>query len=206
MTQPETRVTTGLVRVSYEHLFHPVKRSDDIDAAPKYSAVLLIPKTDIRTIAAIRTAIEKATLKGVQEKWNGKRPAMVSNTFHDGDMPRPSDGEAYGDECKGMMVLNVSATEKYPPRIIDNHKQQILDETQIYSGVWGMANVDFYAYSHKSGKKGISCGINIFMKIKDDTPLGGAAVNVDEAFGNGYEIDPITGELTAIGADNAVPF
>ena len=90
MTQPETRVTTGLVRVSYEHLFHPTKRSDDLDAAPKYSAVLLIPKADTRTIAAIKTAIEKAVLKGVQEKWNGKRPAVVSTTFHDGDLPRPS--------------------------------------------------------------------------------------------------------------------
>ena len=49
-----TVITTGEVRLSYVNVFEP---SADPSGNLKYSAMLLIPKSDTKTIAAIETAI-----------------------------------------------------------------------------------------------------------------------------------------------------
>ena len=68
------------------------------------------------------------------------------------------------------------------------------DVTEIYSGIYGWVNINFYPYFF-SGKKGIGCGLNHVMKTRDGQPLGGSAPSVDEAFAGVTlpAVDPITG-------------
>lgn len=187
----ETTITTGLVRISFEHLLKPVARNEGDE--PKYSATILVPKTDKATVAIMKNAIEKATQEGVA-KWGGKRPALVPNPVHDGDGTRPSDGEPFGPECKGMWVFTASCKESRPPFVVDKQRSPIINSTEIYSGMWGRVNVNFYPYNF-NGKKGIGAGLNGFQKLRDDEALGGGRVSAEEAFKDDVEIDPITGEL-----------
>lgn len=49
---------------------------------------------------------------------------------------------------------------------------QILDTSELYSGIIGRASVNFYAFN-SNGNKGIACGLNNLQKLSDGTPLGG---------------------------------
>ena len=108
-------VTTGKVRFSYVHLYKPYAYQQGQEE--KYQATVLVPKSDVDTKARIDAAIEAAKQKGTAEKWNGVCPPIVSNPVYDGDGVRPSDGMAFGPECKGHWRTgkhSVEAHQKHP--------------------------------------------------------------------------------------------
>ena len=96
-------VTTGEVRLSYVHLFKPYAAMQGQEE--KYSCTILVPKTDTATMGRINAAIEAARQKGISDKWNGQCPPLVPTPVYDGDGVRPSDGMAFGPECRGHYVL-----------------------------------------------------------------------------------------------------
>ena len=58
-----TKVVTGKVRFSFCNLFEPKAFQEGAD--PKYSVMLLIPKTDVATLNRIKAAIDAAAQKGL---------------------------------------------------------------------------------------------------------------------------------------------
>lgn len=177
MTTNPTTITTGEVRLSYLHLFQPYAQQPN--AEPKYSATILVPKSDVATKAAIDGAIRAAIDAGVGKCWNGVRPPQPAISVHDGDGTRPSDGMPYGPECKGHWV--VTASSKNAPFVVDAGLQPILQQGEVYSGMYGRVSLTFFPYSN-SGKKGVGCGLNGVQKLRDGEPLGGR-VSVEDAFG-----------------------
>ncbi|MEF9895669.1 MAG: DUF2815 family protein [Clostridia bacterium] len=173
----QTHVVTGPARLSYAHLTTPYKSPTD-QGDPKYSVTLLVPKTDTATKARIDAAVETAKLEG-KDKWNGVVPPMVAIPIYDGDGVRPSDGQRFGDECKGCWVFTASA--KHPPKVVDGALQAILDDTQIYSGMYANVAVDFWAYN-SNGRKGIGCGLGNVQKVRDGEPLGGSRRSPEQDF------------------------
>lgn len=171
-------VTINDVRFSYCNLFQPKAPFNNPQGEPKYSVTVLVPKTNIAAKAVIDNAISQAIDAGVSSKWNGVRPPRPSICVHDGDGPRPSDGSAFGEECKGCWVF--TASTKQPPFVVDEYVQNIIDPTKVYSGMWGNVNVTFFAYNN-AGKKGIGCGLNGVQKIRDGEALGGQ-ITAQEAF------------------------
>ena len=134
-------VTTGKVRFSYVHLYKPYAYQQGQEE--KYQATVLVPKSDVDTKARIDAAIEAAKQKGTAEKWNGVCPPIVSNPVYDGDGVRPSDGMAFGPECKGHWVFTASAKADYPPEIVDSMGNPIINQSEVYSGMYGRVNVTF---------------------------------------------------------------
>ena len=177
-------VTTGEVRLSYTNLFQP--RAQKEGAEPKYSTTILVPKTDTATKAAIDAAINAAIEQGVSKCWGGQRPPRPSICVHDGDGPRPSDGQPYGPECKGCWVI--TASSKNPPFVVDRNVQPILQQTEVYSGMYGRANVTFFPYAN-SGNKGVGCALNGVQKLRDGEALAGR-VSAEEAFGAPAAAEP----------------
>lgn len=169
-------ITTGKVRASYVHIFQP--RASDNGGDPKYSVTLLIPKTDTVTINGIYAEIERAKQEGAQKAFNGNIPPQCRTPLYDGDGYRQS-GEAFGEECRGCMVITASA--KQQPVIVGLDMQNILNPADVYSGCYIRANINFFAYN-SNGNKGIGCGLNAVQKIEDGEPLGGR-VSAEEAFG-----------------------
>ena len=77
-------------RFSYLHCWEP----DSVNGGdPKYSVSAIIPKSDTKTVNAIKAAIEQAKKDSVS-KWGGKVPANLKLPLRDGDIDRPDD-EAY---------------------------------------------------------------------------------------------------------------
>lgn len=171
-------VTISGVRFSYCNLFQPKAPYNNPQGEPKYSCTILVPKTNTAAKAAIDQAVAAAIEAGVSAKWSGVRPPQPAICVHDGDGPRPSDGSAFGEECRGCWVF--TASSKQAPFVVDAQVQPIIDPTQVYSGMWGNVNVNFFAYN-SAGKKGIGCGLNGVQKTQDGEPLG-SRVTAQEAF------------------------
>ena len=143
---------------------------------PKFSVSLIIPKSDTATISKIRAAIEAAYKEGEAKlKGNGRSvPALsvLKTPLRDGDTERPDD-EAYAN------AYFVNANSATAPGIVDADRQPILDRSEVYSGVYGRASINFYAFN-SNGNKGIACGLNNLQKIRDGEPLGGKSRAEDD--------------------------
>lgn len=161
------KVITGTCRLSYCNLLQP--RAPLGGGDPKYSVKLLIPKSDNDTMTKISVAIQTAADAGKETKWNGVAPANPPHPVHDGDGTR-QDGTPFEEECKGHWVVTASTVMK--PQIVDANLTEIIDATQIYSGMYGRASIRFYPYN-AAGRKGIACGLGNIQKIQDGEPLGG---------------------------------
>ncbi len=179
MTQQQvdaTNVTTGQVRLSYVHLFQPYANQPGQE--PKYSTTILIPKSDFATKQRIDAAINAAIQKGITGTWNGARPPQPAVPIWDGDGVRKN-GEAFGPECKGHWV--VTASSKQQQAVVDANMNPIISQTEVYSGMYGRVNLNFFAYSN-SGNRGIGAGLGPVQKLADGEPLGGR-VSAEQAFG-----------------------
>lgn len=177
-----TKVITGLVRFSYAHVFKPVSVGETDE--PKYSVSVIIPKSDTATIEKINKAVTAAKELGKTSKFGGKIPAGLKLPLRDGDEERPDD-EAYNDSY----FINCSSLQK--PGIIDAAKNPITDEEVFYSGCYGRASINFFAFNAK-GNKGIAAGLNNLQKIKDGDPLSGrqsAEADFDDDFDDDDDVD-----------------
>lgn len=175
-----TNVTTGEARLSYVHLFKPYAHQPG--AEEKFSCTILVPKSDTATKARIDTAIEAAKQKGISGKWNGVCPPIVPTPVHDGDGVRPSDGMPFGAECKGHWVFTANTSVDYPPEVVGQNGNPMINQSEMYSGVYAMVNVEFFPYMF-GGKKGIGCSLGPVKKVRDGEPLGGSAPTAAQAFG-----------------------
>ena len=172
--QNPMKVVTGPdTRWSYVNAWEPKSING---GAPKYSVSLIIPKSDTKTVAKIRAAIEAAYHDGEGKlRGTGKSvPALsaLKTPLRDGDAERPDD-PAYA----GAYFMNANSTTA--PGIVDADCQRILDRSEVYSGVYGRAIVNFYAFN-SNGNKGIACSLNNLQKIRDGEPLGGKSRAEDD--------------------------
>lgn len=162
-----TKVTTGEVRFSFPHVFQP--HANNPGQEPKYSVTILIPKTDAVTLQAIQSAMDVAAQEGVSGKFNGQMPAVLKNPLHDGDGVRPN-GEPFGEECKGCMVMTASSKQR--PEVVDANLQAILNPAEVYAGCYGRVSLNFFPYN-TNGNRGVGCGLNNVQKLRDGDPLTG---------------------------------
>lgn len=143
---------------------------------PKYSVSLIIPKSDTVTIEKINAAIQAAYTEGESKlKGNGRSVPPLSSIktpLRDGDMERPDD-EAY----KNSYFINANSAAA--PGIVDADRNVILEHSEVYSGVYGRASINLYAFN-SNGNKGIACGLNNLQKIRDGEPLGGKSRAEDD--------------------------
>lgn len=172
-TTNATKVITGEARLSYANLWEPKSING---VTPKYSVSIIIPKSDTKTIAKIKAAIEAAYHEGETKlKGNGKSiPSLASlkTPLRDGDIDRPDD-EAYAN------AYFINANSATAPGIVDKNCEPIMERSQIYSGVYARASVNFYAFN-SNGNRGIACGLNNIQKICDGEPLGGKSRAEDD--------------------------
>lgn len=161
-----TKVITGTgTRWSYCNAWEPKAING---GTPKYSVSLIIPKSDEKTVAKVKAAIQAAYEEGSGKlKGSGRSvPALdaIKTPLRDGDLERPDDA-AYAN------AYFVNANSTTAPGIVDADRQEIIDHSEVYSGVYGRASISFYAFN-SSGNRGIACGLNNLQKIKDGEPLG----------------------------------
>ncbi len=163
-----SKVVTGRdTRFSYVYVFEPKAMTEG--GQEKYSVSLIIPKSDTKTIEAIKAAIKFTYEKDVAKlKGSGKSApslAQIKIPLRDGDSEKPDD-TAYA----GSYFINANSTQK--PGVVDASLNPILDKSEVYSGCYGRASITFFVYN-VNGNKGIGANLNNIQKLRDGEPLGG---------------------------------
>lgn len=169
-----TKVVTGKVRFSYAHVHQPHAITEGQDK--KYSVSILIPKKDKATIAKIKAAIDEAIEAGKSKKFGGKIPKNLKMPLRDGDEEREDD-----ENYAGHYFINASSKDK--PQLVDSELNEIIEKDEFYSGCYGRASVNFYAFDAQ-GNKGIACGLNRLQKLEDGERLSGDSGSAEEDFGS----------------------
>ncbi len=176
-----TKVITGKVRFSYANVFEPTAMQDG--QTPKYNVSIIISKSDTKTVEAIKKAIEAAKEAGkskIADK-NGKIPVNLKIPLRDGDEERPDD-PAY----ENSYFINANSERK--PGIVDRDLNPIMSRDDFYSGCYGRASINFYAFNVNS--KGIACGLNNLQKLEDGERLAGGS-SAEEDFGGDNAVDDL---------------
>lgn len=168
-----TKVVTGKVRFCYVNVFEPTAMNEG--DTPKYNICVLIPKSDTATIDKIKKAVEAAKEAGkvkLADK-NGRIPANLKLPLRDGDEERPDD-----PAFEGHYFINANSMRQ--PSIVDRSLNPIMSRDEFYSGCYGRASINFYAFNVSS--KGIAAGLNNLQKLEDGEMLAGGST-AEEDFG-----------------------
>lgn len=185
---PSKNVVTPEFRVSYPNLFEP--RLNDLNGKQEYSLVALFPKgADLAPLKKAANDLLVEKLGADKAKW----PKNLRNPFRD-QAEKEKEGKLPDGHEAGAIFINMKATQR--PGIVDQNVQPIMDQTQVYAGCFGRAQVNPFYYNQK-GNCGISFGLNNFQKTKDGDSLSGR-VRAEDAF------EPVAG--AAGGDDNSDPF
>lgn len=168
-TKNPMKVITGPdTRWSYANIWEPKSING---GTPKYSVSLIIPKADTRTVEKVKTASVAAYAEG-QAKLKGSSRSVpplssIKTPLRDGDVERPDD-PAYANS------YFINANSATAPGIVDADLNPVLSRSEVYSGVYGRASINLYAFN-TNGNRGIACGLNNLQLIRPGEPLGGKA-------------------------------
>ena len=166
------------VRLSYVRFDKATSRNPNQEK--KYSCTILLPKSDAIQKQAIDAAIEAAIRVG-REKFGSRVPMQPKTVIHDGDGLSPT-GKEYSAEAKGHWVFTASLPEsKGPVDVVDLGRNPIMNQSEIYSGMFVNVLVNFYFYANES--MGIGAGLGPVQKVADGEPLGGRLPSADDVFG-----------------------
>mgnify|MGYP000432320343 CR=1 FL=1 len=161
-----TKVITGVCRWSYANVWQPKvsrKAQSEILGQPDH------PEERYRNHREDQGS-DSGGIRGRHRQAQGTSKSVpplstLKTPLRDGDTERPDD-PAYANS------YFVNANSITAPGVVDADRQPIIDTSEVYSGVYGRASINFYAYATKTAK-GIACGLNNLMKVKDGEPLGG---------------------------------
>ena len=140
-----------------------------------WSTTCLIPKNHPQ-LDAIREAIAAAKTAGAAKL--GKGPSK--SPLLDGDAKEDGAYKYSGEENRGMYMLRC-ANYNRAPKVVDQQKQEIFDDEELYSGCYANVVVNFYAYA-SAQNKGVSPGLEAIQKKSDGVRLSGGRVDVDDVF------------------------
>ena len=147
VNNPMKVITGPDTRWSYANVWEPKSING---GAAKYSVSLIIPKSDTVTVAKIKAAIEAAYQEGQAKlKGNGRSVpplAAIKTPLRDGDVERPDD-PAYAN------AYFINANSATAPGIVDADRNPVLTRSEVYSGVYGRASINFYSFN-SNGNKG----------------------------------------------------
>jgi Protein of unknown function (DUF2815) len=169
-------------RASYAHVFRPQPpfkgRTPDPNAKPKWSITLILDPKDPATAAWIKETKEKAKAFG-ESKMPGKKLRLPFRKGVELDDENPNGYDPLPPEYKGKIVVPFTSTGRAPKVVYnrlgeDGKRQDIEDESDMYSGCYVRVSFNFFTYDQQ-GNRGVSFGLLSVLKIKDGEPLGNVA-------------------------------
>ena len=155
-------------RVSYPAVFRAKK--NDLNGKDEYNVVALFKKGE--DLSKLKAAAEKA----ICDKWGSdkaKWPKNLRSPFRD-----QGEKEGAGYE-EGAVFMNLKSNQK--PGLVNAQVEDIIDESEFYSGCYARATVSCYAYD-QAGNRGVSFGLQNIQKLRDGDPLGGSRPKAQNEF------------------------
>jgi len=164
---------TSLCRVSFANsLFKP--RAQQEGGVEKYGCTLIFPKT------CDRTALDNAVRSVIVAQWSEKgleraKAGLIKSPFLDGagkEARNKKTGELHPGFGPDVFFLRVQSVRQPVLRYKSEHLPAT--EEEIYSGCYGKAVLNAFAWTNAQNGDGVSFGIQFFQKIKDGDRLGGS--------------------------------
>lgn len=163
-TSQSTKTVTGLVKLNWPKIF----KADEEDG--KFSVTLMIPANDTETITKIKNCISLALEQGYEKNCFKKGSTNLYLPLKD----ETTKDLARYPEYKNCFYINAKTQQR--PKVVDSDKQEILDQSEIYSGVIARASINFYPYGGgKCKSAGVACGLIAIMKVKDGDRISGGS-------------------------------
>lgn len=168
---------TPVFRVSYPAVFKP--RLNKLSGKMEYSVEALFDlKTDL-------SALQKAEEEALVKKFGADKalwPKKLHRPFKDqGTKTKEVDGKTVLPDFYTPGAVYLSLKSDKQPGLVNQKKEDILDDKEFYAGCYARAYVDVYAYKHASGNCGVNFSLQHLQKVKEGEPLGNR-VKVEDAF------------------------
>ena len=170
---------TDLCRVSFAgSLFKP--RAQQEGGVEKYGCTLIFSKT------CDRSALDAAVKSVLIAQWGDKgidraKAGLIKSPFLDGagkEARNKKTGELHPGFGPDVFFLRVQSVRQPVLRYRSEHIPAT--EEEIYSGCYGKAVLNAFAWTNAQNGDGVSFGIQFFQKISDGERLGGSG-GVDAA-------------------------
>lgn len=170
---------TPKCRVSFAQWLFKLRPNDK--GAKKYQATLLFPK------GCDRKAMDAAVRQCIVDTWGEKgleraKQGLIKNPFLAGDGKEARNKET-GDLHPGMgpdiFFVRVQANEDHPPVVRYKSPNIPATPAEVYSGCYGFAVINAFAWHNDENGDGVSFGIKYFQKLEDGDSLGGDGGSVD---------------------------
>lgn len=162
------RFATPEGRISYPSLFEP---NSFQGGEPRYQCSLLLKKGDPAVEEAIE-ALEALQSDATEELYGAKPPRNF-------EVWGITDGDEVGDDtAAGHYILK--AANKMRPKIVDADKAEVMDQSEVYGGVYGRLNVVGKSYGSKT-KGGTTFELLAVQVTRDGDPFGGGAKAINDA-------------------------
>lgn len=165
------KVITGRVRASFVNVFRP--RKNDLSGKEEYSMMVIVPKSDTKTVSALKDAAKAAA----DERWGGKPPKGLRMPLRDADREAADSGEPVQAHLKDSYFLNVKSNIK--PGLVDKNRMEVIDPTEFQSGDYCRVSLGAYSYD-VNGNRGVSFGLQNVQVLDKGEPLGGRSRAEDE--------------------------
>jgi hypothetical protein len=159
--------------VAFPQLFTPRAADAEIDPG-KYTCMVLIPKTDEKTVNAIKDGIKSELAAKFK-----KEPIDWGNPLKDGDKYFNSldDEKAEGKEYyKGHYYLNLKSSNQ--PKVQDQYGKTATDPKSIESGDFIRVAFNLSAYD-TAGNKGVGAYVQTVQFAKKGDSIGGGSIVFD---------------------------
>lgn len=157
-------ITTPACRLAFPQVFQ--KRLNELSGKEEYSVTMLFPK-DSTDMKPLKQAMVKAA----------KNEFGADVDLKSLDLARLKDGDEMDrSEYKGNWVVKAKTTLGQPG-VVDGQLNEIIDPSEIYSGVWAKVNITAKGYS--KGDPGVTFYLQHIQKIKDDEPFAGGPRSKD---------------------------
>lgn len=137
----------------------------------KCSLAVTIPKSDKKTCADAKKAIDRAISDAIAKKWDGKRPAKIATPLRDGDVDREG-SSLFSDRW----FVNASTSKK---PILLHLDGSTASADEFATGATIRAKLSMYPYSYM-GRYGIACGLEALWLVKPADTLDDNTVDDDE--------------------------
>lgn len=136
-----------------------------------------------------RPQLEKVIAEVIVEEWGEKglaraKAGSIKNPLLAGDGKEArskQNGELHVGFGPGLFFIRCNAQEDRKPVVLWNSKEMPATNEEVYSGCYGFAVINCWAWNHPSSGDGVSFGIRMFQKTREGEPISSLApLDVDK--------------------------
>ncbi len=189
---------TGLL--SFPNLW--VAKAYQNSGGKEWSCTLLIPKSDAKTMQALKTALQIAFVEILGKdmpRWKATE-SHPQYPIQDGDGAKYAQYEGFAGHWAVRFKrseVRKDGTPNDPPNVVDETATTVLNKQAVYAGVKARVKYFAYAYDNK-GKQGSGVGLTLdgVQRLGDSKPFS--------TRGHGFDaVTPATSQGAGFGEDAA---